>query len=445
VVVIGSGIGGMSAAALLSRSGYRALVVESKGRLGGRFSTEEYEGFKLPTGAIVIHSEGWIPKVLKEVGVQVELRPISRLFYRLAGKEYEMPHKGRLGMLLEVLDKAEAERGKITGQIIKGVAATKVLGSLRDSIGRPEKERALTFRDWLLQYTDNEVAHEIFDQLCVSLLMAHSWELPAHEFFLFMSKSGGIRDMYMAPQGNISIIEGLAKVVRANGDIWTNCPARQILVSKGAASSVKVEKNGEGVEITCKAVISSVGPKMTVELAGKPNFDDNYLKLMRTKLRPSPAIMILVASDKPLCLEGAPGMLIILGARRIGGIVPMSNICPELAPPGQHLLYTSAEPLSCLLPFDEEYEIQQCMLDIKEQYPDFEKHGRILKMEPRNVDHEWPEGRTWNGYTMPVDTPIQNLYNVGDACMNLGLAGSSGAAESGVRVADMVKKRIKLR
>ena len=125
-------------------------------------------------------------------------------------------------------------------------------------------------------------------------------------------------------------------------------------------------------------------------------------------------------------------------------MVPVTNICPELAPQGQHLLYIVAEPRSSLLPMDEDYEMQQCMLDIKEQFPEFEKHGRILGIEPRNIDHEWPEERTWNGYDMPVETTIPNLFNVGDACKDVGLAGTSGAAESGIRAAGIIRKRIKL-
>ena len=444
VVVIGSGIGGMAAAAQLSRKGYKTLVVESKERLGGRFSTEEYEGFKLPTGAMLIHKDGWVPRLLKEVGVSVELRQVPRLFYRIEGNEYETPAKGRLRMLLGVLEKAQAERSKIAGHVVKEVATMKVLGGLRQAVGMSEPSGALTFRDWLLQYTDNEVVHQIFDQLCSSLLLAHSWELPASEFFLFMTKSEGIRDAYMVPQGILSIVTELAKVVLANGAVWTNCPANQIVITKGAATGVVVEKDGRIEEIRCKAVISNVGPKMTVALAGKENFNEEHLKLIRMKLRPSPCVMILIASDRPLCLEGKTGMLVTMGARRLGAIVPVTNVCPELAPPGQHLLYIVAEPLSCLLPMDEEHEIQQCMLDLKEQLPDFEKHGRILKIDPRNVDHEWPEGRTWNGYDMPVETPVENLYNVGDACKDLGLAGSSGAAESGVRVAHMVSRHVRL-
>jgi len=444
VVVIGSGIGGLAAAVELSRKQYRTLLIESKERIGGRFSTITREGFKLPTGAILIHRDGWVVKLLKEAGIKAEFRAVPRLFYRIRGQEHEMPEKGRLRMLLEFLDKAEADRGKIAGGVAKEVAASMLLGGMGQAILKPNADRSLTLHDWLLQYTDNEVVHEIFDQICSSAIMAHSWEIPASEFFLFMAKSGGQRDLYIAPHGNLNIVEELANIVRTNGDVWTNCPVKNIVVNNNAVTGVVIEKDGRDVEINCKAVISNVGPSATVELTGKSNFDSDYLKMMRMKLRPSPCVYILIASDKPLCLENKPGVLITIGTRRLGGIVPVSNICPELAPPGQHLLYTVAEPRSCLLPMDEEYEVQQCMLDIKEQFPDFEKHGRILSVEPRNIDHEWPEERTWNGYDMPVETSITNLFNVGDACKDIGLAGTSGAAESGYRVASMIRKRLKL-
>ncbi len=46
VLVIGSGMGGMSAAAILAKDGFRVLVAEKLPRIGGRCSTLDYKGFK---------------------------------------------------------------------------------------------------------------------------------------------------------------------------------------------------------------------------------------------------------------------------------------------------------------------------------------------------------------------------------------------------------------
>ena len=67
VIIIGSGLGGLTAATILSQKGFKTLVVESLSRLGGRFSTIEHEGFKIPTGAILI-PDGWVTKFFKEKG-----------------------------------------------------------------------------------------------------------------------------------------------------------------------------------------------------------------------------------------------------------------------------------------------------------------------------------------------------------------------------------------
>ena len=76
---------------------------------------------------------------------------------------------------------------------------------------------------------------------------------------------------------------------------------------------------------------------------------------------------------------------------------------------------------------------------MKDFFPDFEKHGRILKMRACGIINEWPEGRTWLGYGMPLETPIPNLFNVGDGCVAPGLIGTPGSVESGYRVADIVE------
>ncbi len=437
IVIIGSGLGGLTAATLLSRKGFKTLVVESRNRIGGRFSTFEYEGFKLPTGAILI-PDGWVIKLLEEMGININnLRPVTRVYYRINGKSYDIPPEIGVPKALDIIDKLEREEAEKKGRPMKPVELSQIMRGYYKKMKGIKQDEILTVRDWLLQYTENEKVHEAFDTLCTGLMMAHTWELPISKFFLFQA----MEKFFIAPNGNLSIAKELARVVEKNGSVWTNCPARKIIVKEGKATSVIVEKAGEQIEIKCKIVISNTGAKTTVALAGRENFDDEYLKVMRIRLRPSPCLLALIASDKPLCLEGIhDGLEIIMGSRRIKTVIPISNICPELIPPGQHLIYTSAKSESTLHPMDVKYEIQQIKRDIKDFFPDFEKHGRILKMRACGIINEWPEGRTWLCHGMPSETPIPNLFNVGDSCVAPGLIGTPGSVESGYRVADLVEK-----
>ncbi|MFX0188598.1 MAG: phytoene desaturase family protein [Candidatus Hodarchaeota archaeon] len=437
IIIIGSGLGGLTAATLLSRKGFKTLVVESRSRIGGRFSTFEYEGFKLPTGAILI-PDGWVIKLLEEMGVNINnLRPITRVYYRINGKRYEIPPEIGVPKALDIIDQLEREDAERRGRPTKSVNLSKIMRGYYKKMKGITRDEIITVRDWLLQYTENEKVHEAFDTLCTGLMMAHSWELPVSKFFLFQEMT----KFFIAPNGNLSIANELAKVVEKNGSVWTNCPARKIIINNGRATGVIVEKGGEQMKVKCKVVISNTGAETTVDLAGRENFDDEYLKTMRIKLRPSSCVLALIASDKPLCLEGIhDGLEIIMGSRRIKTVIPISNICPELVPPGQHLIYTSAKHETTLHPMDVKYEIQQIKRDIKEFYPDFEKYGRFIKMRACGIINEWPEGRTWLGYGMPLETPIPNLFNVGDSCVAPGLIGTPGSVESGYRVADIVEK-----
>jgi phytoene desaturase len=437
IIIIGSGLGGLTAASLLTHRGFKTLVVESRNRIGGRFSTFEYKGFKLPTGAILI-PDGWVVKLFEEMGIRTDnLRPITRVYYRINGETYEIPSEVGVPKVLDIIDKLERKDAEKKNRPMKPVELSKIMRGYYKKMRGINQEEIITVRDWLLQYTENEKVLDAFDTLCTGLMMAHSWELPVSKFFLFQEMT----KFYISPDGNLNIAEELARIVEKTGAVWTNSPVRKIVIKEGKATSVIVEKAGKQIEINCKMVISNTGVKSTVNLAGKENFDNEYLEKMRINLRPSPCLLVLIASDKPLCLEGIhDGLEILMGSRRIKTVIPISNICPELVPLGQHLIYTSAKSESTLHPMDIKYEMQQVKNDIKEFFPDFEKHGRILKMRACGIINEWPEGRTWLGYGMQLETPIPNLFNVGDSCVSPGLIGTPGSVESGYRVAEIIEK-----
>jgi len=221
--------------------------------------------------------------------------------------------------------------------------------------------------------------------------------------------------------------------------VWVNSPVEKLLSKEGKISGLLVKKNGSQVEVETRVLISDLGPKKTVELAGRNNFDADYLRQVDA-LRPSPIVHTLVASDKPLV--NAPGALLIIGARRIVLGVPMTSFCPELAPRGQHMMVIWGTPASCLHHIDKDAEAKANLEDIREVFPEFDKHGRILRMDVRDIDDEFPALRSWMGYDMPQKTPLPNLIHVGDAVKPFGWEGLAACTKGARLAVDVVRKRL---
>jgi phytoene desaturase len=448
IVVVGSGIGGLSIGALLAHAGYKTLVVEKLDYVGGRWSTEECEGFKLERGAHIIETGGKLEQTFIDVGAKWEHEGIPGLSWQIKGKDYVMPPKGSVRHLLQIANDLETDQAKSEGRTPKVVPIEEISDAMRQGFKEPEKQFGPTVRDWVLQFTENKFVYDVFDSIAV-VAGARAYEMPIAALFRFF-RVGGARGVGKSPRGNSVNAESLAGAVKANGDVWTSCTVTQILVEGGVARGVVLRKDRAEVKITSRLVISDVGPRGTVQLVGEENWQDkDYLKLIRTRIRPTPAVQIYIASNRPLwSMEGPKGSCQVAGARRVVGIVPFSSISPELAPPGQHLTFVFGAPQNSLLTMDFEYETKQYTLDLDDLLPGWKKDSRILKFDLRNVDSEFPEYRSWPGHGIPPETYIKNLYNVGDAIIarqegeqviDTGYVGTAGAAESGRVVADIVK------
>ena len=121
-VIIGSGIGGLSAGALLADSGkFRVLVLEKLPFIGGRCSSLRHKVFTLSTAAVAIEGDGSLQRIFEDLGLPFELRyPEPQVKYLINGRMHEPPKKGALGYLLSQIASSpdEAER------VMKGLRDT---------------------------------------------------------------------------------------------------------------------------------------------------------------------------------------------------------------------------------------------------------------------------------------------------------------------------------
>ena len=430
VVVIGSGMGGLCSTALLALYGYKVLCVESLGRPGGRFSTDEFEGFKLPTGGIGIECRAMVQGVFEEVGAKFDVEDISRHFVWWKGSWIELPERGQMRFLLSLA-------GCTPTQVDKIGSAFRDLKRYYDVY---KTENPMSFREWLLQYTTNDDALQAFHVITSAMSELNDFEYPAFHWGEYTSAEGqgGLTYLGLSRKGNRSNAENMVDAIKAKGgEVWLDSPVKQLILKNKKVTGVLVEKDGKDVEVEANAFISNTGPKRTVQLAGRNNFDADHLSKVDA-LKEVPLVVSIIASEK--LLIDVPGSVIPLGMRRIVDGHQVTRFCPDWAPPGQHLLILWGTPINCDHPMDVDKEIEANIQDIKDFVPNFERYGRILKMDLRDVGDEFPGYRAWPGYTMVQQTPFANLFNVGDAVMPSGWEGFAGCAKSARVAVDLIKK-----
>jgi phytoene dehydrogenase-like protein len=358
------------------------------------------------------------------------------------GRWHELPEKGQIQTLLSLLEKTGDSKAKILGRLAQGAVTEKILGVFRRNALTDQANR-LSFRDWLKQYTDDERVLKLFHALTSAMSTVNDYEYPASHWFTYVSSAGqgGMRYHGVSPRGNIENANSLAEAVRRKGgEAWTGAPLTKINVRNGRVTSAVIEKGGREVDIECGLLISDLGPRKTVELAGRTNFPADYLKQVDA-LRPAPIVANIIASDKPLVQSN--GGLLIIGAKRIVAGVPLTLYSPELAPPGKHLTVVWGTPESCLKHVDPASEAKTNLEDLRIVFPDFDRHARLLRQDIRDIDDEFPALRSWMGYDMAQDSPIPNLFHVGDAVKPFGWEGVAACARGAQLAAEKVRRKFK--
>jgi phytoene dehydrogenase-like protein len=396
VLVIGSGIGGLCAAARLAHAGRSVLLAERDQRVGGRASTEEIDGFRINTGAVAIELGGVMQETFDEVGAAYDVRlPEPANVFRIKGRSVD-PGKGGWAFLLDKMTKRGA---KLLGQ----------LGGARQGV-LPEEETTLA--EWIGQATTNKTVHRLFRNLAAAIFAVNSDEIPARAFLTYFMQKGAFRSFGFHPEGTIGVCRSIAGAFEDDGgELWLGAEVKSLAVEDGLVQGATILRNGKPVEVECSAVISDIGPVATIGLCGKDALDQDYVESIRKLSRPAANIVIHVASREPLI--DVPGLLVFTNTERICNMGNLTATCPELAPDGWHLSIVYAVPRPAIGDFDEEREVELSLEELRKELPGMrDPETRVLAV--RVMRGDWPAQRAVSGFEMPPATPLDNLWNVGD-------------------------------
>jgi len=414
VVVIGAGAGGMHAAARLVAAGKKVLLVESQDRLGGRASSEEIEGFVVNRGAIAIERGSGFEETFQLLGVPLDVRePKPATVFRIDGKIIDPSGGGGWNLILGGLTKAAAKIGSTFGDVRKGMEEL--------------PEERLTTEQWLKKFTKNATVHRLFRNFCAAIWAANADELPARAFLTYFAFKGAFKRFGFCPRGTIGVWNDLGAGIQAKGgEIWLNAPVTRIHSEGGRVTGVDVTRDGLSQRVNARAVISNIGPTATIPLVGESVLGADYVAQSRRTLRPAANIVVNFATQKRLIDQ--PGLITFANTERLCNLGELTATCPELAPAGWYLYVAYLVPKPALGDFDEKVETELGLQDLRNEFPDF-KDARMLSI--RVMRGEWPAQRSCAGYDMPQETPLPNLWHVGDAVKDYGGGGTQACADNG--------------
>lgn len=280
-IVIGSGLGGLTAGAKLAKSGKKVLLIEQHDRVGGSATTFKRKGFTLEVGLHEmdgLHPKDMKMKIFRDLGIldKVDFIKVPE-FYRFTNDRYDVVVSHDPDEMTDKLsDLFPSQKDGIKAyfhqimnirQIIKekDFDSTVTIGDFMDSIISDEDLKLILLGN--LGYFDDDPYNLSLAYYCMA---QNSYYTGGGNFI---------------KGGSQMLSNALADVIKSNGGkIIIKHQVVNIIVESGLAVGVKFKKQNQGEEIEARAnvIIANASiPQVGDTLLPKKyrNFNSEYANL----------------------------------------------------------------------------------------------------------------------------------------------------------------------
>lgn len=491
VIIIGSGIGGLTCGALLAAAGHHVTIYEKNSFIGGACSSYTKNGFTFDRSVHLFTSglNGPYGELFNRLGLDT-LQFVKHINKKTAIKIYNRGGYIPMSLNLKSLIKPKkaSDKSKRSGDVKSsdkessrrssgnagfsgktaidlGKIAFKILTTNKRSLARLY-QNDITIDQWVKGITDDPMIYGLFAFLMAGMFATSPKNTSVAEFMYCFKKEMISRHgvQYPLRGGAQAIPDAIASgFKRFGGEIHLNSRVEGIVIENNKARGVYVNGERRNADI----VISNLDIVMTVtKLIGSENLPADYVARIES-LRPSLSAMTFkLALKEPLVKDWSfvncyhPslndwGNRYGAGAPRSNGFFGpvLSNIDPSLAPPGcQSVIFGTIVPSKGP---DWEKWREVYWSDLNEFFPDLEKKIDFVDISyPRDIIAVTgkPGGPVeglalspeQTGFNKPSSVlPVKGAYVVGDtAGRNAHGIGTQLACDSGIKLADAILGKI---
>lgn len=317
VIIIGSGYGGLSTAALLANRGKKVLVFEKDKIPGGRAKSIQKDGWTVDYGlhSIRLGEKSPLTEVFKQIGEKVEFikaRPSSYVYSQ--GKLFRTTR-----LILNLLSsraplKVKFKRLRFLPRFIKAKPEQWYDKSLaefaKDWLADPRMEKYLRLLAYILM-------HPVIEEVSAGEVLDHCqamWKI----------KKGGAE----LKGGSHQILQKLISAIEKNGEIMTETPVEKILVERKKVSGVIAN----GKEYLASTVVYTAPIQQLFQIIEEHFFPKESVEYAKNFV---PASGISIDFGLKRTVSKIRGSIICFEPPILGKFP--SNLDPALAPGGKQL------------------------------------------------------------------------------------------------------------
>lgn len=272
VIIIGSGLGGLSCGVILAKNGYQVTVLEQGAQIGGCLQCFTRKGAKFETGMHFIGSAApgqTLQRLMRylEIDQQVHLSRLDPKGYdvvSLEGKTYRFPN-GKEAFIRQMSAYFPQQHDNLVRyfDLVESIAQASSLHSLRHA-----ESDASVNTEYLLRPINEVIDEVITDPTLAKVLVGNLPLYAAEKDKTPFSTLAFITDFYNQSayriQGGSDVVaHALADTIRRyGGEVLTRKQVTRIICDDKQAVGVEVSQE----VIPCDYVISDVHPKRTLRM-----------------------------------------------------------------------------------------------------------------------------------------------------------------------------------